>query len=171
MWEFSNNRQLFAFLVSLALGLAFAIAYSVLRGIRLAVRHSALAINIEDIIFCEIISFITFLFALALTSGEIRLFMLLGILIGFLVFHFTLSALFAKILSVVIRSIGFILLKIKGFISGVLGFFGKTVRKIVLIISKLLQKSIKYIKKHLKAVGNMVYTRINKHKSNAAEKV
>ncbi len=171
MWEFSNNRQLLAFLVSLALGLAFSVAYSVLRAIRKAVRHSVVAINLEDIIFCEIISFVTFLFALALTGGEVRFFMLLGIGISFVAFHFTLSAPLAKALSAFLRLIISVLSKIKRFIFAVFGVFWKTARKILLNISKILQKSIKYVKKHLKAVGGLVYTKENKHKSNAAEKV
>ena len=159
MWELSNNRQALAALVAFGLGVAYAAGYCVLRALRIAVRHSKAAVNIEDIIFFEIISFVTFIFALALLSGEIRFFMLLFILLGFLGFHFTLSAALAKFLGVIFKYAFAFFAKINRYIKAAVDFLLNTMQKILHIMCKNLLKSLKYIKKHLKAVGSLVYTK------------
>ncbi len=161
MWEISNNRQLVSFLISLVFGVAYAMAYTVLKAVRRVVKHSAVGLFFEDIIFFEIISFITFLLLLSLVGGEIRFYILLAIFIGFVAFYFTLSKFFCRILAFVF---GFLLrafARVRAFIGAAFGVFCKLAGKITAYCGKKSRICYKYLKNILKAMVSLVYTKSN----------
>lgn len=159
MWEISNNRQLLSVLLSLAFGVGYAVIYSFLKGFRKAVRNSALAIFFQDIIFFEIISFITFLLLLALEYGQIRLYVLLSMAVGFSLFHLFVSEFLSRIIAWILRLLILLFSRIFRFLDKAVGVFSKTVSKIAVNCIKKLRKCYKYLKKHLKGAGCLVYTK------------
>ncbi len=150
MWEISNSHQLISFLASLLFGVGYALFYTVFKALRRAFRHTGLAIFLEDIIFFQIISFITFLLFLAFSNGEIRFFMLLGIFLGFAAVYFILADILSRALAWLLRFGARIIGRILSLFSAVFGFLGKTAGKTAAYCGKKLRICYKYLKKPLK---------------------
>ncbi len=98
MWEISNLSQLSGLLYSVIMGVIFGFLYDVLRALRIVKTFKNITVFFQDVFYFVIIANITFIFFLAVTKGEIRLYILIGILVGFLSYFFTLSRLFTKLL-------------------------------------------------------------------------
>lgn len=159
MWEISNNRQLVAFLISLLFGAGYAVVYTFLKALRKTIKHSAAALFFEDIIFFEIISFITFMLMLALESGEIRFYILIAIFLGFTAFYLILSHPLSDFLAMIFKFFIRVFVFIKRYISSAFGVFCKTAGKIAAFCGEKLRICGKYLKNILKATHNMVYTK------------
>ncbi len=142
MWEISNSDQLFAFFTALIFGVCYGIFFCLFKALRKAFRHSAIMVFIEDILFFVIIAVVTFLLLLALTNGEIRFFMLLGIFLGFSLFYFSVCSYFSGILAAVFKGIKWCFSWAWRFLVSVLKFFREKSRN-----------CYKYLKKPLKAKG------------------
>ena len=143
MWEISVNDQILTFLYSLVLGILLCIFYDVLRAIRKTGSSSYFSVLAGDIIFWIVNSFVTFIFLLSRTNGEIRGYVLVSMLLGFIVCRLTFSKLIFSVLVAVIGFVRRILSRIIGVING---FTDKTAS----IITKFTEKIIKIIKKLLK---------------------
>lgn len=152
MWEINNAAQIFTFLYSLCLGVIFCVFYDFFRGLRLAIRFSDIVIFFQDIIYFFIISIITFLFLLSLTNGEIRGFVIFGIIIGFLVFYLTFSKILLKFLSKVLRFLIFIFGRVNSILN--VAFC-----KVDIFTSKILKNIQNTYKKGLKKVKGLLYTK------------
>lgn len=81
------------FLWSIALGAVLCVFYDVFRVLRVAVRHSAAAAAVEDILFALVCAVATLLYLIRADCGEIRIFVLVGELIGFVLYYLTVGAL------------------------------------------------------------------------------
>lgn len=157
MWEISNANQVIGFLYSIILGIIFTILYDFIRSVRIIKPHTSVLVFLEDVIFFTIIAVVTFIFCLGLTAGEIRGYILIGILAGFLLFFFTLSRycinFFVAIFKVVC-SIARVISK------GFYFLFEKNDE----YITKFFKNTLKYFKKGLKKVKVLLYTiRNDKH--------
>ena len=139
-----------AVLLSVLFGIGYAVLYSFFKGLRRAVRFSAVAIFFQDIIFFELIAIATFLLLLALEYGEIRLYVLISILVGFCAFYLLLSEFLSRIIAAALR-----------FFIGLFGVFCKTLGKMEAYCGKKLRICYKYVKKHLKDIVYLVYTKSN----------
>lgn len=91
MWEINLKSQVFSFLGSIILGFIFCIIYDLFKAFRNYGKKTYFRLLLEDIIYFYVISIIAFIYYLAVTNGEIRFYILFGILIGFLSLNFTLS--------------------------------------------------------------------------------
>lgn len=78
---------------SIALGAVLGVCYDVFRVLRVAVRHSAAAAAVEDIIFALVCAAATLLYLIHADCGEIRIFVLAGELVGFVLYYVTVGAL------------------------------------------------------------------------------
>lgn len=85
----TNGGQLQELFMAGGLGFLLGALYDVFRVIRLLMRPSAKVIFFHDILFFTLSSVITFLFALAVTGGELRFYLFLGIVTGFTAYYFT----------------------------------------------------------------------------------
>ena len=107
MWEISNKGQLINLLYSLSLGGVFCLCYDFLRAFRYCSRSKTLFYFFSDLFFFALCGVVTFLLLLALTYGEIRGYVILGILLGFVLFRITLAKitlwLFIKLWSFVLK--------------------------------------------------------------------
>ncbi len=92
------SAQTLSFLYSLLFGVALSACYDFIRVLHRKTVHSVLAIQIIDVLFFIISAFITFCFLMIYAKGQIRLYLLLGELLGFLLWSLTLSAVLQKIL-------------------------------------------------------------------------
>ena len=85
----TNNGQLQELFLAGGLGFLLGAFYDVFRVIRLMMRSSAKVIFFQDLLFFALSSVITFLFALAVTGGELRFYLFLGLVTGFSAYYFT----------------------------------------------------------------------------------
>lgn len=99
MWEISNSLQTQDFLRSIVLGVILCVIYCFFAALRKAGLNSTISVFFEDLIFLLIASPICFLFLLATTNGEVRMYVLIGALVGFFLFKFTLFKLFLFLFS------------------------------------------------------------------------
>ena len=84
MWEISNTSQAVSFLYSIILGILYALFYDIFRAVRIVKPQTAFSVFLQDLFYFFITAIVTFIYLLALTNGEIRAYVLVGILIGFL---------------------------------------------------------------------------------------
>ena len=91
MWEISNKGQIINLLYSLSLGGIFCIIYDFIRAFRLVFRSKTIVYFITDVLFFALCGILTFLLLLALTGGEIRGYVILGILLGFILIRLIIS--------------------------------------------------------------------------------
>lgn len=150
MWEINNTQQLLSFLISLLFGVGFGLYYAFFKAVRRSFHHTVWAIFLEDIFFFFSVAVITFLLMLALSAGEIRFFILLGILIGFCVFYFTLAERLSAVLAFIIKAVHSLLKVVFSFLKRIFNFLGKIVLKTARFCKEKSKKCYKYLKKPLK---------------------
>lgn len=98
MWEIAVSLQAEAFLWSIILGAWLCFLYDILRAERIIFKSSFIFIAIGDIFYFFFASVLTFLFLLIFCCGQVRLFVLSGEIIGFIVFRLILSGLWLRLL-------------------------------------------------------------------------
>jgi len=91
MWEIHSTDQAVTFLLSWLLGGLLCAVYDIFRGWRLSFRSGAIAVFFQDIFFGILAAVTTFLFLLARSCGELRLYVLIGEAIGFVLFRMSIS--------------------------------------------------------------------------------
>ena len=148
MWEISISNQITTFLLSTAVGFCFCLFYDIGRIVRTRYRPGTICVFFIDILFFGVIGIFEFCFFLATCSGEIRGFVFLGNILGFVFCRATFSKIFI-----------FICHFILGFLRKVFLFFERIIfkpilkkgKKAELIMKKTLKKSFfrkKVLKNH-----------------------
>lgn len=91
MWEIDIKFQLLTFLFACILGALYSAFYDLFRALRLVKNQKPFTIFLEDLFYFITLAFITFFYLLAFTNGEVRFYVIIGIVLGFLVFYILLS--------------------------------------------------------------------------------
>ena len=154
MWEISASLQISSFLYSIVLGIIFALVYEIFRVIRKLKKHSTISVFVQDILYFAVISVVTFLFFLSRTNGEIRLFIIIGISLGYLFYFLLVSRYVNSVFNLILKLIfnGFSLIN---------KAFYLIMDKIALIFTVFLKNTLKCYKKVLKIANGMLYTNRN----------
>lgn len=155
MWEINNSLQILSFLRSLILGVLLCVLYDFIKSARLTVDFSDITIFLQDIIYSCISAFVTFIFLLSVTNGEMRGYVILGILVGFIISRFTLSRLLCKFLKFIFGGVKRLFDVISRWFYGE---FDLLTEKII----KICKKTLKTVKKLLKNLECLVYTKTNR---------
>jgi len=87
----SMSGQAWLFLSTVLAGTAIGLLYDAFRVIRKTARHTGLAVTLEDFIFWVAATGLTFYYMLHRNYGEIRLFSLIGVTVGILLYFTTVS--------------------------------------------------------------------------------
>jgi len=87
----SMTEQAWLFLSMVLVGVAIGLFYDVFRVFRKTARHTGLAVTLEDLLFWVVATGLTYYYMLHRNYGEIRLFSLLGVAIGILLYFATVS--------------------------------------------------------------------------------
>lgn len=150
MWEINNASQLTSFLISIGFGVVYSFLYDILRAIRKTKSTSDITVFFQDVLYFLIIAFITFMLLMSLSNGEIRGYIIFGLIIGFVICFLTLSRVTVKFFSFFLKILNRVSEKIIGVING---FFDKVEE----FVTKTVEKSIEFLKntkklfkKHLK---------------------
>lgn len=149
------QTEVIVFFLSCLLGGFFSFYYDCFRLLRKIIPHHAIIVFFEDIFYFASCSIIAFSFIVDKAQGEIRGFLFIGVILGYILYFFTISIVFMKImeflfiairkiLGVILKIIIFITLPLKLIIIAFDYFFNKFHRflcDIVKKIKKILLKS------------------------------
>lgn len=133
MWEIDLYDQITTFLLSLSLGAVFALVFYFGEAVRVANNISKIRIWINDISYFAVSAIITYCFLLSRSNGEIRGYIIVGIVLGWWLFKIVFSKHFVKFLTIIINSIN----KILGKISNATG---KIILKLYIFLRKTFKK-------------------------------
>ncbi|MCD7761832.1 MAG: spore cortex biosynthesis protein YabQ [Lachnospiraceae bacterium] len=100
------RQETAVFLCSVLHGAALSILYDLLRALRRSIRHSLVALSLEDFFYWLLAGILTFHLVFWELGGVIRGYAFVGMLIGFLLYHITLSRGFVRAVSTLLRWIG-----------------------------------------------------------------
>ena len=100
--EISVSSQTMAFLLSCLLGAGLAAVYDLFRILRIALPHPAPVIAAQDFVYLLLCAGATFFYLMTTISGQIRLFVLVGEAIGWVLYYFTIGEVVMKSAHVVI---------------------------------------------------------------------
>ncbi|MCI8553739.1 MAG: hypothetical protein HFJ80_02180 [Clostridiales bacterium] len=103
--ELTNDNQLYNLFLSCGLGFLLGAYYDVFRVCRLALRSGKRSVFFQDVFFFASSAVITFLFALTVTAGQLRLYLFLGSGAGFAAYYFTLGRVVMKFAGAVIQTV------------------------------------------------------------------
>ncbi len=151
----SMQSQFFLFLYSIAVGGIIGFIYDIFRIIRKTFPHNNIFVNIEDILYWLIVTFIAFYFLLNYNNGEIRFFNIIGLFLGMSLYFLTFSKLILKvsitiihiierILKIIIKIISVPLAIILKIVRFILNIFKKIIRKLANPTKKIIKKTTKY---------------------------
>lgn len=106
--DISISEQLISFASSLVLGAVLGVVYELFRTVRSLFGGGTVSVFIQDILFWIISSFIVYLFLLVFTEGTVRIFVIIGMFMGFYVYLKTLGRFIAFFFRQLFRPIKFL---------------------------------------------------------------
>ena len=93
------------FLYALGFGFVLGILYDVFRTVRMIISGSAGFVLFMDLLYSAVSTFLTFCFVLAVDSGRIRVYVTVGIILGWLVYYFSFGAIAMRVSKVVVTAV------------------------------------------------------------------
>ncbi|MDR3552244.1 MAG: spore cortex biosynthesis protein YabQ [Clostridia bacterium] len=164
--EISVKAQTLVFLAACGFGMALGAVYDLFRIFRIAVPCGKAVVFIQDVLFWMICAVSSFLFLLYMNTGEIRLFIILGELIGATLYYFTLGVLVMKSAKAVVGFLRWIAALVFRLIARPLGFIGRKTGAFVSadtkLVGNIIKKKAKVLKTHLKVRKRKVYNLTNR---------
>lgn len=155
------GEQTKIFALSLGFGFLIGIFYDVLRLFRLLCSNSKKVFMVFDLLYTLAAAIATFLFLLTVTGGSVRAYVLLGELLGFLIYFVTLGTLlstfFERIVACLKRVISKISKGCKRLFHRMFAPFRRHFLKNAKKAEKKAQFSIKKSKIHLKYLHGLLY--------------
>lgn len=92
------QNEVIIFLLSCLLGCFFCFYYDCFRVFRKYIPHHGIIVFLEDIFYFATSSIILFSFIVDKSAGGIRGFIIVGVVLGFILYFFTISIVFMKII-------------------------------------------------------------------------
>ncbi|MEG1244403.1 MAG: spore cortex biosynthesis protein YabQ [Oscillospiraceae bacterium] len=133
------------FFLSIGLGFSLGFLYDIFYIVRMNITKNKFAIYMQDFLYLLICAFLTFIFILALSSGIVRGYILIGEFLGWLIYYLSTGLIVVSFINKIIRMIKFC----------------KLFRKIKLLLIKINKKLFKKTKRYLKYGRNVVYNTID----------
>lgn len=161
---FSVNEEIRIFLYACIMGVFYGIVYDAFRVIRASLPHNNVIVFFEDLIYMLFCALCYFVFIMELARGQLRLYILVGNLLGFSLEHYTVGNLCVKILRTIATFIRNWIIKpiykytIGIFLCAICRIFKGIYSKIRLKCTTL-KKSKKSRKKALKVDDRVVYNK------------
>ena len=161
--------QTMIFLRSLAIGAVLGVVYDLFRIFRMTVRCGKVSIFVQDCVYYFFCGLVTFSFMLSASAGQIRFFILLGELLGAVLYLTTLGVLVIKVSGSVIRFVRWLLgwvykltlQPVFRFLGWIFGIFGGWFGALFGLLGKSQKKVTKSMNLCLKHQASMMYNLIN----------
>lgn len=162
------------FLWSVLLGGALGACYDVFRILRIAVRPGKLLLLVQDLLFFLLAAAASFLFFQEATQGVVRVSLLAGELLGFLVYYFTVGAVVYRLAGAIIGAVKKVLsFLFRIFLRPILllfRFLGRQLRKPLAALWRKIKIIVKKIKKALQSKRVLMYNQsIHKQRKKQAD--
>ncbi|MBP0979085.1 MAG: spore cortex biosynthesis protein YabQ [Oscillospiraceae bacterium] len=145
------SEQLIFFLRSILLGVILGFVFDVFKILRLLVKHNNIFVFIEDILFFCISAIFSYSFLINISYGQIRLFILIGQLIGFILYKLSVSNFVVKLIVFVIN------LFLRTIVRPIYKFALCIFKVIFVNLTKFFIKNVNFLKKLLKNRIDIVY--------------
>ena len=142
MLDFFITNQLVWFGQSILLGIFLGITYDIFRILRSSIKHNTTIVFIEDMIFFLICSVATFYFMMNVSMGQIRIFILIGELIGAILYKITIGNFITKFIVSVINLIK----------KTIVCLYKMLIKPIIKLILYILKPIIKFVLKYSKKI-------------------
>lgn len=133
------ENQAYLFLIFSFTGIIIGVLFDFFRILRRTIKTSNIATYIEDVLFWVLTGFLILYNIMYFNSGEIRIYMFLAIILGVLIYMFTLSNILIKIFSKILKVI---IITLETPIKWVKAILGKLITIIVKIFTKTTKKFI-----------------------------
>lgn len=104
------QTEVLVFFLSCLLGAFFSFYYDCFRLLRQIVPHNGVVVFFEDILYFSSCTIIAFSFIVSKSAGEIRGFLFVGVVFGYILYFFTISIVFMKIMRLLFQVIRKVLL-------------------------------------------------------------
>ena len=145
------------------MGAVFGVIYDLFRIFRIAVPLPAGAVVAEDVIYFVFCSFMSFFLTMTVNFGQVRFFILLGELLGFLLYYLTLGTLVMKCAQRLIACIRWIFRALWKLLLRPVGrLFGK--------LGKNAKKAVQKHRKHLQTRRILLYNYFKNRRSLSSKK-
>ena len=150
------NLELRLFLSSIVWGVILIVFYDCLRIFRRVVKHNKFWVGFEDVIYWTISAILIFLMMYQMNDGAIRGFAIIGILIGMVLYHYSISNFIVKMISLGIQKCILGGKKLVKFISKPARWFFKRFRWFFEYLQKVFRRPVRFGRKSLKKIWKTV---------------
>lgn len=106
------SAQTILFMTSVEIGILMGMFFDLIRILRKIVKHPNFLVQIQDMLYWIICSFVSFYLLYICNYAEIRPFIFIGILLGATIYFLTLSIIFMKIATLIIHYLKMLIGKI-----------------------------------------------------------
>lgn len=175
--EISVTGQTLVFLAACAFGAILGAFYDIFRIFRVAVPCSRAAIFFQDVLYWAVCAVATFLFILSVNAGVVRLFVIVGELLGAVLYYFTVGWLVLRSARIIIGFLKMVFRFLARIFLWPLRAFGRfcrpRTRKLGAFSKKLCRNGAKSMITHLQTGKTMVYnlkSRTKKKRSKSRRK-
>ncbi len=151
------SAQTEIFLLALGFGFILGILYDVFRTFRMIISDSAPFIFLMDILYFLLCTFLVFCFNLTVDGGKIRLYVMLGDLLGWLIYYFSLGEISVRISNAAVSLVRRAAAAIFKPVSGLVKLLKRLLSKNTLFLKKIIRKFKKKAKYDLQKHRGMVY--------------
>ena len=162
----TNGGQLGGLFLSCGFGFLLGLYYDVFRVARLIMHSSKRVIFFEDLVFFVSAAVFTFFFALTVTGGEMRLYLFLGLVIGFAAYYFTIGRVVMACAEAVARAILTAWHWFWHLVFAPFRLLGRLLRRPAVFLQKKLENALKkiglFLKKGLKHGREVLYNQKKK---------
>ena len=160
MWEINIGGQALTFLYAVILGFMLCVFYDIIRALRKSGLNGNVSVFITDMLFWLVNTFITFMFLMATTNGQVRAFVLIAELSGFIICRLTLSRLLFPVFKFLVCSFWMLLSKISYYSAIGCSKIEQLLHSAKVLFCKNFKIALKEVKKLLKSVWQMLYTKV-----------
>lgn len=151
------SAQTEIFLLALGFGFILGILYDVFRTFRMIISDSAPFIFLMDILYFLLCTFLVFCFNLTVDGGKIRLYVMLGDLLGWLIYYFSLGEISVRVSNAAVSLVRRAAAAIFKPVSGLVKLLKRLLSKNTLFLKKIIRKFKKKAKYDLQKHRGMVY--------------
>lgn len=161
---FTAHQQLVLFGLSCLFGVLLGVFYDIFRTVRIIFPHNTWLVIIEDVIYLSVYTVFLNAFTSAAARGEFRIYYIIGNILGFTIYFFTIGSIVIKIMRKLFVLIQCTFKFIMSPVKRLYAFIYKKVHKKIVRNSKCLVKFVKNLKNLLLKLPKMLYN--NKESKN-----
>ena len=148
------------FLYSLGFGFLLGILYDIFRTVRMVISNSKSFVFFMDLFYFTVCAFLTFSFVLTVDSGKIRVYVIFGEILGWVIYYFSFGAIALKVSNAVVSFLKGLFLSFLRPLKSLAGRIFRKFAKFEGFCKKNIRKSEKKAKFNLQKCKGIVYNLI-----------